>query len=75
MTYDKSRKPENVPWTEMPVANGNTRVNKRTQVVSRKPVIGPQPGKGLVVVPANMGGGAVIEYHHQVYIYNGENKQ
>ena len=65
MTHYKSRKPENVPWTEMPVANGNTRVNKRTRVVSRKPVIGLQPCKGLVVVHPDLGGGVAIEYHHQ----------
>ena len=68
MTYGKGQKPENVPWTEMPVANGNTRVNKETQVVSRWPVIGSRPCKGLVVVSADMGGGAVIEYHHQLEV-------
>ena len=68
MTYDKGRKPENVPWSEMPVANGNTRLNKGTQVVSHKAAIGSRPCKGLVVVPADMGGGAVIEYHHQTAV-------
>ena len=65
MTHDKGQKPENVPRTEMPVANGNRRINKETQVVGRWTVIGPRPCKGLVVVPADLGGGAVIEYHHQ----------
>ena len=65
MTYDEGRKPENVPWTEMPAPNGNARQNNRTQVVSHKAAIGLRPCKGLVVVPADMGGGAVIEYHHQ----------
>ena len=64
MTYDEGRKPENVPWTEMPAPNGNARQNNRTQVVSHKAAIGLRPCKGLVVVPADMGGGAVIEYHH-----------
>ena len=64
MTYNKGRKPENVLWAEMPVPNGNARQNKRTQVVSHKAVIGLRPCEGLVVVPADMGGGAVIEYHH-----------
>ena len=65
MTYDEGRKPENVPWTEMPAPNGNARQNNRMQVVSHKAAIGLRPCKGLVVVPADMGGGAVIEYHHQ----------
>ena len=64
MTHHKSRKPMNVRWTEMPVGNGNTRVNKRTQVVSRKPVIDSQPSKGLVVVHPDLGRGVAIEYHH-----------
>ena len=68
MTYDEGRKPENVPWTEMPAPNGNARQNNRTQVVSHKAAIGLQPCKGLVVVPADMGGGAVIEYHHHPYV-------
>lgn len=67
MTYDEGRKPENVPWTEMPAPNGNARQNNRTQVVSHKAAIGLRPCKGLVVVPADMGGGAVIEYHHQLF--------
>ena len=75
MTYDEGRKPENVPWTEMPAPNGNARQNNRTQVVSHKAAIGLRPCKGLVVVPADMGGGAVIEYHHQTAASktNGEN--
>ena len=68
MTYDEGRKPENVPWTEMPAPNGNARQNNRTQVVSHKAAIGLRPCKGLVVVPADMGGGAVIEYHHHWHI-------